>query len=56
LELKTKRKAGQIMKEIPLGNGQFTKVDDEDYEWLNQYKWYAYTVGGKTFAAHDRPD
>ncbi len=44
------------MKEIPLGNGLFTKVDDEDYEWLNQYKWYAYKVGGKTFAAHDRPD
>lgn len=43
------------MKEIPLGNGLTTKVDDEDYEWLNQYKWYAYTVGGKTFAAHDTP-
>ncbi|MBN2019618.1 MAG: hypothetical protein JW749_05275 [Sedimentisphaerales bacterium] len=42
------------MKEIPLGNGQFTKVDDEDYEWLNKYKWYAFNdkARGQTFAAH----
>ena len=40
------------MKEIPLGNGQFAKVDDEDYDWLNRYKWYACKVGNQTFAAH----
>ncbi len=46
------------MKEIPLDNGQFAKVDDEDYEWLSQYKWYAYydPQRGQTYAAHDRPD
>ena len=45
------------MKEIPLGNGQNAKVDDEDYEWLSKYEWYAYydPGQGKTFAAHDTP-
>jgi hypothetical protein len=45
------------MKEIPLDNGQNAIVDDEDYEWLSQYKWYAYydPDSGKTYAAHDTP-
>lgn len=29
------------MKLIPLTQGQFTKVDDDDFEYLNQWKWYA---------------
>jgi hypothetical protein len=45
------------MKEIPLGNGQNAIVDDEDYEWLSQYDWYAYydPQRGHTYAAHDTP-
>lgn len=27
------------MKLIPLGHGIFAKVDDEDYQWLIQWKW-----------------
>jgi len=33
------------MKEIPLTQGRFTIVDDEDFEWANQWKWYLNTSG-----------
>lgn len=29
------------MKRIPLTRGQFALVDDDDFEWLSQWKWYA---------------
>ncbi len=45
------------MKKIPLGNGLNAEVDDEDYEWLSQYEWYAYYDKQRkmTYAAHDTP-
>lgn len=30
------------MKLISLTQGCFAKVDDADYEWLNQWKWFAH--------------
>lgn len=30
------------MKRIKLTQGQFAIVDDKLYDWLNQYKWYAW--------------
>lgn len=38
------------MNEIPLTQGKFTVVDDEDYEWLMQWKWFA-VKAGKTYYA-----
>ena len=38
------------MKEIKLTRGKIALVDDSDYEWLNQWKWYA-SPSGKLFYA-----
>jgi hypothetical protein len=29
------------MKEIPLTQGKVAQVDDADFKWLNQWKWYS---------------
>jgi hypothetical protein len=41
------------MKELILGKGEICLVDDEDYEYLSQYRWnksqygYAYRIGDR---------
>jgi len=38
------------MKKIKLSRGLFAKVDEEDFEYLNQFKWHA-LKGNTTFYA-----
>jgi len=38
------------MKQIPLTQGLFALVDDEDFEYLNQFKWHAHKAN-RTFYA-----
>jgi len=38
------------MKEIKLTQNKVALVDDELYEWLNQWKWYAHKVGNTYYA------
>ncbi len=40
----------KIMKTIPLTKGMFALVDNEDFEYLNQWKWYA-SEGVNTYYA-----
>jgi hypothetical protein len=39
------------MKEIQLTKGMSTLVDDEDFNYLNQWKWYAHNRRNKYYAA-----
>ena len=43
------------MKEIKLTQGLVTLVDDEDFDWLSQWKWLAYK-GHSTFYAARHPE
>lgn len=40
-----------MVREVELTQGQVALVDDEDYEWLSQWKWYVIkkTVKGKFY-------
>lgn len=42
------------MKMIPLTQGQFALVDDEDYDWLMQWKWNADKIGKRYYAFRGR--
>lgn len=41
------------MKEISLTKGLVSFVDDEDYEYLNQYKWYAHKSRNTFYAERE---
>ncbi len=38
------------MRLIPLSRGMFAQVDDEDFDYLNQWKWYAKIQGQTVYA------
>ena len=42
------------MREIKLTKGKFAQVDDEDYEWLNQWKWMAIKCGNTWYAMRNK--
>ena len=41
---------GDKMKRIPLTQGKFAIVDDDKYDWLNQWKWCAHKNGNNHYA------
>ena len=41
------------MKQISLTQNKFAQVDDEDFESMNQFKWYAYINRNTFYARRD---
>lgn len=41
------------MREIPLTRGLVAIVDDEDFDWLSQWKWHAHSTGNGVYAARN---
>lgn len=41
------------MKEIQLTQGKVALVDDDTYDYLNQWKWYANNLNGKFYAVRN---
>ena len=37
-----------MVKEIPLTQNKVSIIDDEDFDFLNQWKWYAHRIPKKT--------
>jgi len=43
------------MKKIQLTQGKVAIVDDEDFEWLNQWKWFVCKDKNNLYAARNSP-
>jgi len=43
-----------MTKSIPLTKGKFAIVDDEDFEWLNQWVWHAEKSGNTFYAVRNK--
>jgi hypothetical protein len=41
------------VKEIPLTQGYVALVDDDDYEWLNQWKWFVLVCKRTSYAVRN---
>ena len=41
------------MREISLTQGKIALVDDTDFDWLNQWRWYANRLGGIYYVARN---
>jgi len=44
------------MRQIPLTQGKFSMVDDEDYDELNKFKWYAHGDSNVLYAKRHAVD
>lgn len=42
------------MAELSIGKGKVTLVDDEDFYWLNQWRWQHIDIKGKSYVFRSR--